>query len=233
MAKSLQPLSDRTEIDAFIEQAGKLPAPHEQRARLLFALDATASRSPTWDRACELQSEMFLASDGVGALAVRLCYYRGYRQFHHSPWVASAQALLEQMNGVSCLGGHTQIGRVLRHALDESRQAPLHALVLVGDCCEEALDPLCEMAGELGLRGTPIFSFHEGDDPTGRLLFEQLAQLSGGAFARFDLASADRLRELLGAAAVYATGGIDALEHYAGQGSPALLALTHQLRGDN
>lgn len=233
MSKSLRPVSNSSDIEAFIEQARNLPATRDRGARLLFALDATASRSPTWDRACELQSEMFLATAGIGSLSVQLCYYRGFRQFYHSPWVVSANALLERMNGVSCLGGHTQIERVLRHALDESRRTPLHALVLVGDCCEEALDPLCQLAGELGLRGTPIFSFHEGDDPTGRALFEQLARLSGGAFARFDLNSADRLRELLGAAAVYATGGIEALERYAGPGNRALLALTRQLRDNH
>lgn len=233
MPKSLQPLSASSEIDAFIEQTRHLPARTEQRARLMFALDATASRSPTWDHACQLQSEMFLATAGLGGLAVQLCYYRGFRDFHHSAWVSNPDALLEQMNAVTCLGGHTQLERVLRHALHESRQAPLHALVLVGDCCEESLDTLCELAGELGLRGTPIFSFHEGDDRTGRLLFEQLALLSGGAFARFDLNSADRLRTLLGAAAVYATGGIEALERYAGRDRKELLALTRQLRRDN
>lgn len=233
MSKSLKSISTSTEIEAFIDQARKLPSPREPGGRLLFALDATASRSATWDRACQLQSEMFLATSDIGALQVQLCYYRGFRQFHHSPWVLSASALLERMNGVGCLGGYTQIERVLRHALEESQRAPLHALVLIGDCCEEPLDPLCELAGELGLRGTPIFSFHEGDDPTGRLLFEQLARLSGGAFARFDPRSADRLRQLLAAAAIYATGGLEALEHYAGRGNRELLALTRQLRRDN
>jgi len=229
MSRSLKPASNSTEIETFINQAKEVAVRENGRGRLLFAMDATASRSPTWDHACKLQSEMFLASAESGRLQVQLCYYRGYREFHYTDWVDSASALLTQMNAVSCLGGHTQIGRVLEHALRENSLRPLNAMVLVGDCCEEPIDPLCEMAGELGLHGTPIFGFHEGSDPNGRLLFEQLARLSGGAFARFDLGSADRLRELLGAAAVYATGGLQALERYAG-GGRELLALTRQLR---
>lgn len=230
MGRSLKPASDSSEIEAFIDRAKGL-VPHEKSAgRLLFALDATASRSPTWDHACRLQSEMFLASAESGKLQVQLCYFRGYREFHYSDWISDTANLVEQMNAVDCLGGHTQIGRVLEHALLENSRHPLNAIVLIGDCCEEAIDPLCEMAGELGLRGIPIFGFHEGRDPHGRLLFEQLARLSGGAFARFDLGSADRLRELLGAAAVYATGGLKALDRYAGNDKRELRALTRQLR---
>ncbi|SEG22851.1 vWA domain-containing protein [Marinobacterium lutimaris] len=228
MGKSLKPVSDSKEIDAFLNQAKELVPSTSQTARLLFAMDATASRSPTWDQACGLHSEMFLASGNDGALQVQLCYYRGYREFHYSDWVAKPEALLKEMNGVSCLGGHTQIGRVLEHALREHRNHPINVVVLIGDCCEEPLDPLCELAGEMGLLGIPLFCFHEGDDPHGRLLFEQLARLSGGVFARFDLHSAERLKQLLAAAAVYATGGIAALENLA-RNNRDLLALTHQL----
>ncbi len=229
MGRSLTPLSSSTEIDAFIEKA-HMPAPSDSRGRLLFALDATASREATWDHACALQAEMFAAIARLGTLHVQLCYYRGFHDFHVSPWVRDTQALASQMCGVSCLGGHTQIERVLRHALAETRQRPLQVVVLIGDCCEEALDPLCELAGELGLQGTRIFAFHEGRDPTGERLFRQLARLSGGVFAPFDTASAARLRELLAAAAVYATGGLRALEQFATGKSDQLLQLTHQLR---
>src|SRR6516165_9316393 len=45
--------------------------------RLIFALDATASRQPTWDTACQLQAEMFREVSGIGPLDVQLVYYRG------------------------------------------------------------------------------------------------------------------------------------------------------------
>ncbi|MBS97577.1 MAG: hypothetical protein CMI01_02700 [Oceanospirillaceae bacterium] len=230
MSKSITPVSASTEIDAFIEKARQPVPASRKQGRLMFALDATASRHPTWDRACDLQAEMFLATRDKANLAVQLCYYRGYREFHYSDWLTQTDQLLREMTSVTCLGGHTQIERVLKHALRESRNAPINALVLVGDCCEESIDPICQLAGELGLRGTPLFCFHEGEDPTGRLVFEQVARLSGGAFARFDLHSAERLRELLGAAAVYATGGLSALEQYSRGKGESLKALTHQLR---
>ncbi|WP_432698558.1 VWA domain-containing protein [Marinobacterium sp. YM272] len=228
MGKSLKTVSDSREIDTFLNQARELATTSAGAARLMFAMDATASRSPTWDHACQLHNEMFLATGDSGKLQIQLCYYRGYREFHYSRWVNQPEALLQEMNAVTCLGGHTQIGRVLEHALREHQNHSLNVVVLVGDCCEEPLDPLCELAGQLGLLGIPLFCFHEGDDAHGRLLFEQLARLSGGAFARFDLHSADRLKQLLSAAAVYATGGIKALEEFAGKNRD-ILALTHQL----
>ena len=44
----------------------------------MFAMDATASREPTWDQACDLQAEMFPATDGLGGLEVQLVFYRGH-----------------------------------------------------------------------------------------------------------------------------------------------------------
>jgi hypothetical protein len=44
------------------------------RGRLIFAMDATASRQPTWDLASELQAEMFRAASG---LEIKLVYFRG------------------------------------------------------------------------------------------------------------------------------------------------------------
>jgi hypothetical protein len=66
-------------VDAFVQQVGSLPArPSGTRGRLLFAMDATASREPTWDHACSIQGEMFVAADALGGLDVRLGFYRGF-----------------------------------------------------------------------------------------------------------------------------------------------------------
>jgi hypothetical protein len=49
-------------IDAFVQRSRALQAitrSQAQRCRLVFALDATASRQPTWDIAMQLQGEMF------------------------------------------------------------------------------------------------------------------------------------------------------------------------------
>ena len=46
------------------------------RGRLVFALDATMSRQPTWDMACSLQADMFREAAVSGSLDIRLVYYR-------------------------------------------------------------------------------------------------------------------------------------------------------------
>lgn len=179
--------------------------------RLVFAVDATASRQPTWDRACHLQAEMFHAVKDVGGLAVSLCYFRGFQEFAATPFLTSADDLARRMAGVTCLGGHTQILRTLRHALDETRRDRVNAVILIGDAIEEDVDAVCHAAGELGLRNTPVFAFHEGASPVAGMAFRQVAKLSGGAYAPFDQASAGALRELLRAVAVFAAGGHAAL----------------------
>lgn len=177
----------------------------------MFALDATASRQPTWDHACQLQGEMFAAVAELGGLAIQLVWYRGYGEFQVEPWLIDSAELQRRMTGVQCRSGLTQIGRVLQHALQEARRHRVNALALVGDCLEEAVDPLCHTAGELGLLGVPVFAFQEGDDPDAVQGFQEIARLTHGAYCRFDAGSARQLRELLRAVAVYAAGGRQAL----------------------
>jgi hypothetical protein len=144
--------------------------------------------------------------------------------------MSNAADLHRVMRRVSCLGGETQIERVLAHALSETRVRRVNALVFVGDAMEENVDRLCQLAGELGLNGVPIFLFHEGHDPVAARAFQQMARLSRGAYLRFDLASADRLKDLLGAVAVYAAGGYRALTAYGERKGGEVLRLTAQLR---
>jgi hypothetical protein len=220
--------TSRSEIDAFIRKATTTPKPGAG-GRLIFAMDATASREPTWDHACQIQGEMFEATTGLGGLEIQLCYYRGYGEFQATAWLASSRALLGQMGAVRCRGGHTQIEKVLRHTLKEATARKVDALVFVGDCMEEDADRLCHVAGALGLRGVPAFMFHEGFEPAAERTFRQIARLSRGAYCRFDSGSARELRDLLSAVAVYASGGRRALEDLNRRGSAVLRRLTDQL----
>ena len=224
--------SQSAEIDAFLRDLQRAPAVRAGggRGRLIFALDATASREPTWDRACRIQGEMFEATAALGGLDVKLVYYRGFNECKASRWMTNAADLHRAMRAVSCLGGETQIERVLTHAIAENQKQKLGALVFVGDAMEESVDRLCHFAGELGLKGVPIFLFHEGNDPIAAKAFQQMAKLSRGAYLRFDLASADRLKDLLGAVAVYAAGGYRALTAYGEKKGGEVLRLTSQLR---
>lgn len=207
------------EVAAFLDQVARLPAArpaHGRLGRLIFAVDATASRQPSWDRACALTGEMFLATRDLGGLAVSLAYWRGFREFAATPFLTDGAELARRMSTVTCLGGQTQILRVLHHARDETRRDKVGALVLVGDAVEEDVDALCHAAGELGLFGTPVFCFHEGGSPVAANAFRQMAKLSGGAYAPFDSSAADALRDLLRAVAVFAAGGRPALARLPG-----------------
>jgi hypothetical protein len=218
--------SQRAEIDAFIQRARTLAPPTEagQRGRLIFALDATMSRQPTWDTACTLQSEMFRETASVGGLDVQLIYFRGLNECRASRWVSDGAGLGDLMGRIHCVGGHTQIRKVLQHARAESDRAKVQALVYVGDAMEERIDDLAAAAGELGLRGIAAFMFHEGHDPIAEQAFREIARLTRGAYCRFDLSAAHELGELLRAAAVYAAGGVKALTAQRSEGARKLLA---------
>ena len=220
------------EVADFLDKVRQAPArPGGGRGRLIFALDATASREPTWDRACQIQGEMFEATAGLGGLEIQLVFYRGFAECKASHWVTSAAELHRIMRSVRCVGGETQIERVLSHAIRETGRRRVGALVFVGDAIEEKVDRLCRLAGELGLLGVPIFLFHEGRDPSAAAAFKQMASLSRGAYMSFDLASAGRLKELLAAVAVYAAGGYRALAAYGEGKGGEVLQLTSQLKG--
>lgn len=205
------------------------PAPSGSRGRLIFGMDATASREPTWDRACHIQAEMFRETAALGGLDIQLAYYRGFREFQATPWLSNSADLLRRMTAVRCLGGQTQIERLLKHAVAETRRRKVDALVFVGDCMEENVDRLCHLAGELGLLGVPVFIFHEGGEPNAARAFRQIARLTNGAYCPFDRNSAQQLRELLSAVAVYAAGGRKALEDYGRRTGGSALLLTRQV----
>lgn len=223
--------SAKADIDAFVAKVKAAPRAPAGRGRLLFAIDATSSREPTWDLASQIQAEMFAAAELLGGLEVQLCFYRGFSECKATPWLGSAAELVRRMIGVRCQAGRTQIAKVLRRAIAETRAKKVNAMVFVGDVVEEDADELAHLAGELGLLATPAFVFQEGGDPASRRVFEQIARLSGGAFSPFDAGSAAQLKSLLTAVAVYSAGGRAALENHARNEGGALLALTHQLGG--
>jgi hypothetical protein len=223
--------SSRAEIDRFIGQVKALGPAVEprQRGRLVFALDATMSRQPTWDRASQLQADMFREAAAVGGLDIQLVYYRGQSECRASPWVAEPGRLGALMSRIDCRGGHTQIGKVLVHATREDERRKVAVLVFIGDAVEESLDDLCARAGELGLRNVKAFMFQEGYDPVCEQAFREIARLTGGAFCRFAPGAAHELAALLRAAAAYAAGGLKALADLKSS-SPGAARLIEQLK---
>jgi hypothetical protein len=224
--------STRADIDAFLAQVKGLTstAGPGRRGRLVFALDATMSRQPTWDTACRLQADMFREAAAIGGLDVQLLYYRGLAECRASAWVSEATRLAGLMERIDCRGGHTQISKIIAHARRETQKTKIQAVVFVGDAMEEKLDDLCHAAGELGLLGVPAFMFQEGDDPIAEPAFREIARLTRGAYCRFDPGAAQQLGELLRAAAAYAAGGMRALADLSARRDPGAIKLLAQMR---
>lgn len=226
---AIKPRSESGEVEAFLAQARALQAGASGEGRLILALDATMSRQPTWDLACSLQAEMFdAAGNPAGRLAVQLVYFRGLGECRASKFVTDTKTLKDLMVRIECRGGHTQIGKVLAHALSETARKKVNAVVFIGDAMEEEIDDLAEKAGRLGLLGVPVFLFQEGADTAVESAFREIARLSKGAWFRFDRNAAATLARLLSAVALFATGGQKAL---AARGRPEDRLLIENLRG--
>jgi hypothetical protein len=134
------------------------------------------------------------------------------------------------MARVECRAGYTQITRALAHARNETLKAKIGAVVLVGDACEpvdDNFDRINGIASELGKLKTPVFAFLEDRNPDAETGFRKIAELSGGAFGRFDAGGAKQLGDLLRAAAIVAVGGVQAL---AGRKDEASVLLLDQMR---
>jgi hypothetical protein len=198
------------------------------RGRLIFALDATASRRRTWDTAASLTAGMFRETSAIGSLDLQLAYFRGEKECRASGWVSNADHLVKMMAKVDCEAGMTQLERILVHAQKETAKLQVNALVFIGDAMEENPDVLTTRARELGKLGVRAFMFQEGADPDVQRVFQDIAASTGGAYAKFDAGAAKQLGELLQAVARYVTGGMAALESRKDVGSTLLL---EQLRG--
>ncbi|HEX5796522.1 MAG TPA: VWA domain-containing protein [Geminicoccaceae bacterium] len=224
--------ADSDPVEHFLKEVAQTPPPQpgSGRARLIFAMDATASREPTWDRACQVQGQMFLETAALGGLDVQLVYYRGFDECRASRWVDNPSDLVRLMTGVFCLAGQTKLGRVLRHAVRETDKKRVAALVFVGDCFEENLDEVGQIAGQLGMQGVRAFLFQEGRNPEAERAFRHIAKLTNGVHCRFDSSSPQQLRDLLGAVAAYAAGGRRALADLSQRSSPEVRLLARQVR---
>lgn len=217
-----KPPAERGSVSAFLEATKKHPLVEGVPNRLIFAMDATASREPTWDMAMNLHAELFNTASSTD-LSIQLVYYRGFNQFHASNWSNTASALLSQMQQVRCLGGATQITRLLSHIQKEAHEIKLKAAVFIGDACEEKPDEIFAISGQLGLLRVPVIVLQEGRDGYANQVFSGIALRSGGAHIPFSTGSVSELAQLLGAVATFATQGVSALKKLEGRAARQLL----------
>ena len=191
-----------------VRQAQQAKGLKPTSGHLVFALDATMSRQPTWDIACSLQSEMFSVASQHGGLATQLVYFRGTAECRASRWTREAADMVRWMERFDCRAGRTQLGRILQHVKNESQHTKINAVVYVGDNLEENPDEIVGLAGDIALKRIPVFVFQEGDDRLATTIFRDIARLTGGAYGQFDAHAKSKLADYLkGIAAYAATGG--------------------------
>ena len=195
------------------------------KAGLIIGLDATASREHCWDIATQLQSEMFQAAASAGGLEAQLVYYRGLPGFRRRVQSVSLDRR-RRGAGEADVQDPLLVGRHANRLRSQtcaagSRSAQSRRSGFVGDAAEEPRSQLISPARELAGAGVPAFMFLEGEDPTARSIFQEIASVTGGAFGHFDQNSARMLADLLKAVAAFAAGGRLALEAQGGGGASA------------
>ncbi len=121
MVNDLAP-SRRAAVDAFLER-NRQAITAGGRGRLIFALDATASRSRDMgsrDRASGF--DVRRGREGRRA-SIQLIFFRG-AEYQASNWTTNAQVLAAKIRKISCVGGTTRWGRVLGHVGRKHEQKP-------------------------------------------------------------------------------------------------------------
>jgi hypothetical protein len=193
------------------------------RGRLIFAVDATASREHSWDTAAQIQAEMFLAAPG---LQLQLVYFRGHEECKNSNWVTNGAILAKAMGQIRCAAGTTKIEKVFNHAIAETKKQPIQGLIYIGDAFEEELKTLVALAGLLGELKVPMFVFFEGNDEAAFKKFKQLTLATNGILTAFNRESIEALRKMLMTTAQFAVGSVK-LEDLKRLASEQLLQLKH------
>jgi hypothetical protein len=184
------------------------------KGRLVFVLDLTGSREHSLKQARIATAAMFDATQRIGAVAVKLIYYRGQDECRESGWQDNPGVLSRSMARLACETGMTQIARALRRTLAVTEK--LSGVVFVGDQCEENAEDLAGLAALLGKKKVPLFVFHECADDNERSLaakplFKRMAAASGGVYSEFKPDSGATLRELLSSVGAFSAAGVEGL----------------------
>jgi len=175
------------------------------RPRLVFAVDATASREPAWIAARQTTDALVKALPG--ALDVALAVHGGGRVHTFTGFTNNAATLRDRAAGVTCQAGFTRLLPILSASL---KQKSVRVVVYIGDVFEEGIDQGRRLADAMGARGMKLIVLHDTAARSARRdaeIFWDLAKRTGGCVLPFDANAPGKLREMLSAVAVYAVGG--------------------------
>jgi len=195
--------------------------------RLVFIIDATASREHSWQAAQEIQIQMFEAARQFGNLHVRLMFFGG-DYFEDTGWTDDPNYLKQKMAPVQCIGGYTQYLKAFTKLDSEINSG---CVVLVGDCFEhynKDEQNIYNIANRLGLRKCPVFCLHEGNLYEDH--FNKIAEVSGGAYLNFGPGISLQLNDCFKSVAAFSTGGLKALDQLKSKGDKAASKMKNQLK---
>jgi hypothetical protein len=200
--------------------------------RVLLVL-ANHGRSPGWNRAKVLQSQMFDAAAGNG-LEMKFAFYgpddaAGVRRCRITTrWITNPDDMVRVMDRAECnCGCYVYICDALGQAVKENEDRPMRAMIIVGDAFHDDPDGLDEAAisaNRLRRAGTRLFLIQQGDDPITARGLQYLAKVSGGAYFRFDPRTQEQqFSEMWEAISAYAAGGEEAVKATGGHAATRVL----------
>ena len=201
-------------------------APKQRRPRLVFGIDATASREPAWQAARETTNALFDALPGQ--LDVALAVHGGSELHTFTGFTSQPGELRDTAAGIVCRAGGTRLVEVLARSRDAG---DVRVVVYIGDVFEEDADEAAAVADTLRLRGCRVVILHDRGqapayDPSVEV-FQDIARRTGGAVLPFDARSKGKLREILEAVATLAVGGVKLLQERRKALPGAALLLQH------
>ena len=184
-----------------------------EKTKLLFSLDATASREDAWNIAKEITGQMY--ENIPENLSIGLAYHSAGKLQEITAFSDKDLIFKQKLNALRCQAGGTALLEILETAIEIKN---LKAIVYIGDCFEENPELAIKIATKLKLRNTRLFIFHDKssaddyDQTDANEIFPKIAKITGGAVLPFDTNSPQVIAQLLQAITVLAAKGIKALK---------------------
>jgi hypothetical protein len=192
--------------------------------RLVFAVDATASREIAWNAAKGLTDSLVKAVPE--GLEMALAVHGGCEVHTFTNFTRDARPLRTIANSIKCIAGDTRLIPILRESY---ARGGVGTVVYIGDQFEENEKEALAVASVIGRSGTRIIILHDKkraylDDSE---IFQKFAHVSNGAVLPFDHAAIGRLKDLLAAIAVMTVHGIEHVKAHQNSIAGAALLLSH------
>jgi hypothetical protein len=202
-------------------------------ARVIVANACENRDGLIWTRLEAIVPELFAA----GPVAIKLCYYAAEDDHRIRPMMSTrwstdpddlAELIAHGRRNCFC-GCYLNIANILAAAVEESKQGPIQAVVVIGDGFHDDRKTVAGYVEQLRARGASLFMFEQAIDrqeTSASIAYRNLAEQTGGAYLRFIESVervSERLPDLLRSVAHYTVGGTAALESLDNEAATLLL----------